>query len=335
MSAFYTISMQWTIFQALGLSPYNAIGSKCGKQFRIIYILVMTVTYSYFMYSEMSTVTLDRRSFAKLLSSLIIFCMKELVHIIGLIIFIELHFTGHRQDAFLYELTKIDGQLMDCLQIDMDYKGQKRRHMQLFKQWFKVVVIARSIAALLAFNPSVEETFAVLPLAVIYFTVSLRMYQYTMFANMIKLRYALINQYINDTYNSNCDDGKNAWMRRLVESVEFSADDESVESKAEMVGAQRLRDLRDICRSIHATSQYMNELFPVSLSLCIFYDFSMFFLFSYDTFKYTFLDEYYKYYTLMTGTITLASANNLFTMSSICEETIQEVIFLHSLQSLI
>lgn len=310
MTLFYAISHQWSLFQGLGLSPLESSGSKYGKILRNMWIMILSGAHFYFMVLCLQSGSLDRRSFAKLLSSIVVFCMSNLIHIIGLIIFIELFVTGRRQNAFLRELAEIDSHFVDRLQVDVKYRAQKQRNLRVFVQWTIVVVVARVLAALTVYRPFRNANH--FQLVTIYFMVTLRMYQYTMFADMIKWRYALVNQYINDTYTS----VENNWLIQLARPSR---------GERESVSVQRLRGLRGICRAIHAASQCLNELFPLSLSLCIFYDFTIFFLFAYDTFKFTFLEEFQRMYTVLSAMLALASANNLFTMSSICQATIDEV----------
>lgn len=310
MSAIDPISRQWTMFQAVGMSP-TTVASKYEKLCRNVYIFGMTVLQVYNMFSY--TFAIQRQSFAALLSSMLIFGMQELLPIIILVIFVELFIMGHRQDEFLHELSKIDSLLVNQLQIDLKCKMQKRRYTALFKQWFVVVVVARSIAAMVIFYAFKRLERSPFVLVIFYLTVPLRIFQYGMFADMIRWRYELVNQYITDT-NAGSD------PLETIEVAEQSTSDE------ETLILQHLRDLRDICHSIHLASQRVSELFPLSLALCILYDFTVIFIASYETFKFAFLTDGNYISIGFTVFYASVSAYNLFTMSSICEAAIQQVI---------
>lgn len=149
---------------------------------------------------------------------------------------------------------------------------------------------------------------------VFYVSSTLRMYQYAMFVDLINCRYALINQFIDDVY----DDGDN--RMNLEPSTSQEQDSSSVH-------LQQLQDIRQICRALHTASQRVNEVFPVSLALCIFYDFFTLFICSYQAFKIVFLTSKSVRFSSVAFSVlaALASANNLWSMISVCKQTVDQV----------
>lgn len=315
MNLFDSIALPLKIWQATGLSPFKAgtYSSIKIRRFRSVFIPVVCLIFLYKSNVDINRFELNRESFPRLLKSMVDNVSQLSIFIRIITIFMESLWQSDKQKRFLRDIMTIDEQFEHNMNIDVQYKEQKRRHNQRLFWWISFFVViglgSQWIRFLFYQNNSTHSLFnrAVKCFGLI---IVLRFYQYSTFVDMISWRYRLINQDINEYYGE-----AGSWVFQTVRP-------ENPRQIAEL--CKRLHVMQMIYRSIGRASKRVNELFPVSLSLCIFADFCFFFLYAHSGIKSFFLSEI----PMLTILILCSAAKcgyNLLAMGSVCQEASEQV----------
>lgn len=301
------------VWHAFGISTFQ-IGSIPSVQlslFRKIYTIFVGISYLYRLFDYQPIYTLKRESFAQLLFELVQRCCSILLPATGLAILIESMLKQNQQQKFLADFIEIDKQFEQLLSINLQYSDQKRRHIQRFIRWMTINLVMELVYPVVFLVKGAQFMYLVTPFIRVFcsLNMALRVYQYTTFVDMINWRYSLVNKYINDVYSLDLD-------KLPVLLVKPGQESE--------VNCQQIDSLRQICRSLNTASRHVNELFSVSLSLCILLAFSGFFFTFYNTLKLIFVLENILFGSIVACGI-VSSTNNLISMAVVCGKTSEEV----------
>lgn len=316
MNFINAIEVPLKIWHAFALSTFRiqSIPSTRLTNFRIIFVVIACLLYLYFIYALLSTMVVDRKSFGKLLFRMFQQFSQLMSPITNFIIFLESIVKSNDQKRFLDDMLAIDAQFEQCLGINVKYPSQKRRHLHRLIRWMLInliVELAYPIYGLVIGANWIPIFASLLFVNVPSVIISLRYYQYTTFVDMINWRYALINEYINDFYAID------------ISRLPFDPARPSTVIAIDM-HLQRLTDIRRICLELYTASQRVNELFVVSLALCILLRFCGFFTKIYDAFKMMYLLDM-PLYGFMASISVIIHANDLTSMAVVCEQTTNEV----------
>lgn len=309
-----TISFQLKVWQLFGLSNLGHMATKKLMLYRNSFMVLTTLGQLSGIHRMLTKAAIYRHSFGHLLYSLLTMCFSATVRLINMIIFVELFARVDRQNLFLYKITKIDCQFKERLNIDVNYPHQKQRYDKLFLRSFLIVVVPYGING-------IGQLALGLPLGVHTFLgaialqlVTLRFNQYSTFADMIGWRYSLINRYINEFYAVDASQ----WIIHA---------DRPISTIPTAIHLQRLHDIDMICRRLNKASEHANQLFPWSLSLCVFHEFCAFFIYGQDVVKFLFKYAHGRQYSWAAVSVfyCMASVNNLLTLATVCDHAYNEV----------
>lgn len=312
-----SIKFPLKVWHALGLSTFqiDTIPSVHLSIFRKIYTIFISVCYLYRLFN-LPVYRINRESFAQLLFQMVQTFYLAMLPAVCLIILIESMLKPNKQRKFIEDLMEIDKQFERRLNINLQYSNQKRQNIQRFIRWMAITLMMGLVYPVVGLVGGALFVFLMSPLVGAYckLNMSLRVYQYTTFVDMINFRYSLINKYINEFYAKSFDQDFSKQPFFLVKPFI---------GQGAKVNYQQIQSLREICRSLNTLSRQVNELFSVSLSLCILFDFCGFFAI-YDALKSTFVYE-----NVVLGCVVacdlVSSVNNLVSMAIVCAKASEEV----------
>lgn len=236
------------------------------------------------------------------------------------------------QRDLLRGINAIDAILINRIGIRLDYAQQRRSHRGRFN-YFMAIRLVSLLTTLLRCMANAElkyvDVIGLIVVQVIVTFIPLRMFQFTIFVDIVRQRYRAVNRHIDQLV-------LNGWHHAAaVADCRWQAMAAVAHvNRAEI--AQRWQSvdefelplrLKQVSQLLHQRSQQINRVFAASLATCFFKDFVSVVIFTYFSFEESLLSDSLILYACST-IHSIMRINDIRVVSSACEDASVEASFL-------
>lgn len=245
----------------------------------------------------------------------------------SIIILIESSIKRESQVKWLIQLNSISSFIVDQIGIQIDYTAEHQRHTKRLNRWKTIntmIFILNTFLLLVANNVYLGSTFLFMSYA--FNMHSFRFHQYVTYVDLIKHRYGLINEFINKIYLN--DFNQLLRQEELIEDFYFLRKMIIMEVEEYR---QPVNKFKLICQLRHAStllteaSHRLNDLFSVSLTICIFRLFCQLIGNTYFMFEIATTSSSWVAFLVAVFEI-LPIGNEIISMANACEDATEEVL---------
>lgn len=241
--------------------------------------------------------------------------VQRLAKFVTAVIFVESMFKRNALNKFVSDINAIDWIMLNNLNINVnDEKLILRRVIRwtLFASlpWI-VFIVCWWADALLRFSLYEVIDSIATHMSLCWFVIQLYYYRGSIFVEKVRYRYRLINKCIKHFHGYETMD----FSRRSDAIRDFLNSDESV---------KKIKDIRRVCRLLYLASHSINDLFGLSLFVCVFHCFLLFAFSIYVAVVSLFVmyaDNEGFYFTC----VAIGYMSTIIALASACELTAQEV----------